>query len=182
MTYSPASVEATAAVRTRAGIAIRSRASFVITRPLLGPRHGSIGGLRGHVIRTPEYVGARFTADTRTIALADACPLLGLDTNRWPEIAVEVEATRFSCDQRIIKGRMRLALDGIAADFDAIIHDVGSTPAGEALPKRGVVAVRATLPRGLLLEALPDSIRWPQWRQLSKLDVQLHLEYGESRA
>jgi hypothetical protein len=157
-------------------IAARSQADFVITRPLLlHQRKGSVAGLRGSLLRTPEHIRIRVRGDTRTFTL-DHRPVRPVDSDRWPEIELEVEATRFTWDQRLIAGRARLSLGERSIAVDAMIHDVGGAPAGGGLPERQFVAVRVTVPRGLLIEGIPESIGKPRWDQLRKLDLHLYIE------
>jgi hypothetical protein len=157
-------------------IAVRSQADFKITRPLLlHPRKGSVAGLRGWLLRTPEHIGVRVWGDTRTITL-DNRPVRPVDPDRWPEVELEVEATRFTWEQRLMAGRAHLSLGERSIAVDAMIHDLGGAPAGGGLPERQFVAVRLTVPRGLLIEGMPESSRKPRWDQLGNLDLHLYIE------
>ncbi len=84
---------------------------------------------------------------------------------------------RRSPAQRLVAGRARLSLNGARVTIDALIHDLGMAPAGGPWPERQLLAITAAVPRDRLVDALSDSMTRLRWHRLSRLELDLYLEF-----
>ena len=160
---------------------LRSHAEFAVARPLRSRRRGRVGGLRGQMLLTEEGARVWIRGDSGAITFTSSsnaaeCPI---DPDLWPWIELEVEAVRHSMAQPFMNGRARLSLNGVRVTLDTVIHDLGTAPAGGQWPQRRLLAITAAAPRHVLVDALSDSITRLRWHQLSRLELDLYLEFTQ---
>lgn len=165
-------------------VALRSHADFAIVRPLQSRRRGRVGGLRGQMLHTEGNLRVRVRGDSSPITFAGTsngakCPI---DPDLWPWIELEVEAVPRAVAQRLVTGKARLSLNGVRVAIDALVHDLGVAPAGGPWPERHLLAITAEAPRGILDDALSDSMTRFRWHQLSRLELDLYLEFTRREA
>ena len=160
---------------------LRSHADFAVARPLRSRLRGRVGGLWGRMMQADNGMRVWLRGDAGAVTFVDAAHgrNCAIDPDLWPWLELEIEAVRRSSSQRLVTGRGRLSLNGARITIDALIHDLGMAPAGGQWPERRLMAITAAAPRDVLVDALSDSKTRLRWHQLSRIELDLYLEFTQ---